>query len=87
MTDEEMLDLVRQRAAELGHVPSKSEMKGVARLKARFGPWNRMLEAAGLKEISKRTQEKLVRKQEKLERKQEKHADVSDKNRVMEVKK
>jgi len=65
MTDEEMLDLVRCRAKELGHVPRKGEMRESAMLKRRFGPWNRVLEAAGLKKISKRTQVRLAKRQER----------------------
>jgi hypothetical protein len=79
MTDDEMLDMVRQRAVELGHVPHKSEMIEAARLKARFGAWNRVLEAAGLKKISRRTQERLIKKQDKK-------AAACGSNHVLEVK-
>lgn len=53
--DEELLNSLRQLAAELGHAPSVSEMQARADLPApstlrqRFGTWNGALGAAGLK--------------------------------------
>ncbi len=49
-TDEELFEAVRKRAEELGHIPTKEEFVGFVCLKARFGPWPRVLEKAGLKE-------------------------------------
>ena len=53
MSDEELLAVVQQKAAELGRRPLKSEMELTWYLKERFGPWTRMLEKAGLKPASK----------------------------------
>lgn len=52
MSDEELLDVLRQRAAELGHLPTKNDIPGHEYFKQRFGPWPRILEAAGLKPVS-----------------------------------
>lgn len=52
MSDEELLDVLRQRAAELGRLPIKEDVTGAAYFKQRFGPWPRILEAAGLKPVS-----------------------------------
>lgn len=53
MSDEELLEVIRQKAEELGRRPLKSEMELTWYLKERFGPWTRMLERAGLKPASK----------------------------------
>lgn len=53
MSDEDLLEVIRQKAEELGHRPLKSEMELTWYLKERFGPWPRMLERAGLKSASK----------------------------------
>lgn len=52
MSDEELLDVLRQRAEELGRLPIKEDVTGAAYFKQRFGPWPRILEAAGLKPVS-----------------------------------
>ena len=49
-TDKELLDVVRKKAEELGRLPKKHEVVGFVCIKARFGPWPRVLEKAGLKE-------------------------------------
>lgn len=48
-SDEELLDIVRNKAKELGRLPKKSETIGFVLLKIRFGPWPRVLEKAGVK--------------------------------------
>lgn len=53
MSDEELLAVVQAKAAELGRRPLKSEMDLAWYFKERFGPWNRILERAGLKPASK----------------------------------
>ena len=56
MTTEEKkslaIDLLRQKAEEVGRVPYKEDFDGAtrSRIKAFLGPWPRALEAAGLKE-------------------------------------
>lgn len=48
-SDEALLDIVRNKAKELGRLPKKSETTGFVLLKMRFGPWPRVLEKAGIK--------------------------------------
>ena len=48
MTDEELYDVLRAKSAELGRLPTKNDVPGFEYFKARFGPWPRILEAAGL---------------------------------------
>ena len=45
-------DLLRQKYAELGRLPTKKDFDNAAcaRIKAYLGPWPRALESAGLKE-------------------------------------
>ena len=54
MTDEQLLDLIRRKAEELGHLPVKADLELAWYFKSRFGPWPRMLEQAGLKPVSER---------------------------------
>ena len=55
MTPEEKkawaVDLLRQKAAELGRLPTKKDFDSAscAQIKAYLGPWPRALESAGLK--------------------------------------
>lgn len=51
MSKEDCLLILRQKAAEIGELPKKSDFteQEVARIKSYFGPWPRALEAAGLK--------------------------------------
>jgi len=48
---------LRGRTQELGHPPRKADFDDAtrARIKAYLGPWPRALEAAGVKERSKKT--------------------------------
>ena len=50
-TDEELLAYLRSSVAKTGHVPSKHEVVGFTYIKRRLGPWPRVLEKAGLKEV------------------------------------
>lgn len=52
MSDEEIYQMIRDKASELGKIPSKADIPGAGFLKIRFGPWPRLLEAAGVKEVS-----------------------------------
>ena len=47
MSDEELLSLVRDFVKENGREPMQKEVLYDRELKARFGPWTRMLEKAG----------------------------------------
>lgn len=55
-SDEELLEIVRKSAEELKRLPKKHEVIGFACIKARFGPWPRVLEKAGLKEPKEKKQ-------------------------------
>ena len=52
MSDEALLDILRQKAAELGRLPIKDDVACAFYFKQRFGPWPRILEQAGLKPVS-----------------------------------
>lgn len=52
MSDEELYDVLRAKNTELGHLPTKNDIPGHEYFKQRFGPWPRILEAAGLKPVS-----------------------------------
>jgi hypothetical protein len=54
-TDEQLLRYLRDCAAKLGHIPNKHDVEGFMYIKSRFGPWPRVLERAGLKEIRPKT--------------------------------
>ena len=47
-TDEELLDYLRQCAAELGHTPVRREVLGSTYITERFGSWSVALTVAGL---------------------------------------
>lgn len=49
-TKEDALVLIKETAARLGRLPKKSDFppQAVARIKAFWGPWRRVLEAAAL---------------------------------------
>ena len=71
-TDEELLQIIRDKTEELGRLPIKRDVPDHSLIKARFGPWPRALEAAGVKEVSavylNRINRKKERKQEKKTR-------------------
>ena len=77
MSDEELLDVLRQRAAELGRLPIKEDVTGAAYFKQRFGPWPRILEQAGLKPVS----EKHLHRKEKYRKKHTEMRKRSTENR------
>jgi hypothetical protein len=53
-TDEQLLQRIRDKAAELGRLPRLRELPGFCYLKARFGSWPRMMEKAGIKAAGNR---------------------------------
>ena len=68
--DEQQLEciiLLCDKAAELGRIPVKSDFESAAiiNIKRKFGPWPRALEAAGLKPVTKKREEKLKTSREK----------------------
>ena len=52
MTDEELLQLVRDFTEENGREPMQADVLYGRELKQRFGPWNRMLERAGTRPVA-----------------------------------
>lgn len=65
MSDEELLRLVRDFVMENGREPMQKDVLYDRELKARFGPWTRMLEKAGTRPVSQRHLDKLERRREK----------------------
>lgn len=48
--DDELLDYLELCAQKLGRRPNKSDVVGYTYIRRRLGPWNRVLERAGLEE-------------------------------------
>lgn len=71
MTDEELLQLVRDFTEENGREPMQADVLYDRELKQRFGPWNRMLERAGTRPVGKYYLEKKERRREKRARHKE----------------
>ncbi len=71
LSDEELLQLVRDFVAENGKLPARTDLIYDNVLKQRFGPWGRMLEKAGVKEVSQVYLERRRRRREKRERHKE----------------
>ena len=65
MSDEELYDVLRMKAEELGRLPIKNDVVCAEYFKQRFGPWPRILEQAGLKPVS----EQHLRRKEKYKKK------------------
>ena len=71
MTDEELLQLVRDFTEENGREPMQADVLYDRELKQRFGPWNRMLERAGTRPVAQSYLDKKRRRKEKRERHKE----------------
>ena len=71
MTAEELLQLVRDFTKENGREPMQADVLYDRELKARFGPWNRMLERAGTRPVAQSYLDKKRRRKEKRERHKE----------------
>lgn len=71
MTDEELLQLVRDFTEENGREPMQADVLYDRELKARFGPWNRMLERAGTRPVAQSYLDKKRRRKGKRERHKE----------------
>ena len=71
MTDEELLQLVRDFTEENGREPMQADVLYDRELKQRFGPWNRMLERAGTRPVAQSYLDKQQRRREKRARHKE----------------
>ena len=71
MTDEELLQLVRDFTEENGREPMQADLLYDQELKQRFGPWNRMLEQAGTRPVAQSYLDKQQRRREKRRRHKE----------------
>ena len=71
MTDEELLQLVRDFTEENGREPRQADVLYDRELKQRFGPWNRMLEQAGTRPVAQSYLDKQQRRKEKRARHKE----------------
>lgn len=71
MTDEELLQLVRDFTEENGREPMQADVLYDRELKARFDPWPRMLERAGTRPVGTHYLEKKERCKEKRARHKE----------------
>ena len=71
LSDEELLQIVRDFVAENGRMPERIDLLCDTILKQRFGPWGRVLEKAGVKEVATVYLERQERRKEKHERQRE----------------
>ena len=71
MTDEELLQLVRDFTEENGREPVRKDVLYDRELKKRFGPWTRMLEKAGTRPVAEHYLEGKKRRREKRARHKE----------------
>ena len=65
MTDEELLQLVRDFTEENGREPMRADVLYDGELKSRFGPWTRMIEKAGTRPVSQGYLDRRERRKEK----------------------
>ena len=71
LSDEELLQLVRDFTEENGREPMQADVIYDRELKERFGPWTRMLERAGTRPVAQSYLDKKRRRKEKRERHKE----------------
>ena len=65
MTDEELLQLVRDFTEENGREPMRADVLYDGELKTRFGPWTRMIEKADTRSVSQGYLDRRERRKEK----------------------
>ena len=71
LSDEELLQLVRDFTEENGREPMQADVLYDRELKERFGPWTRMLERAGTRPVAQSYLDKKRRRKEKRARHKE----------------
>lgn len=71
LSDEELLQLVRDFTEENGREPMQADVVYDRELKERFGPWTRMLERAGTRPVAQSYLDKKRRRKEKRARHKE----------------
>lgn len=76
MSDEELLELIREASERLGRPPKKSDIPGFQTFKSRFGPWPRMLEKAGAKPLSPTKLRREASRRKKRTKKDKPHPDL-----------
>ena len=85
-TDEELLDIIRNRAKELGRPPKRTEIPASHYFKHRFGPWPRVLEQAGVKGVSevhqRRVKSRAVRRDKRKIMRKEKGTSGNEKEKT-----
>ena len=76
-TDEELYQYLKDLAAKLGRPPLKADVPGYCYIKKRLGSWPRILEQAGLKQVTEKRKKKLAQrkkaKEEKIRLKEERN--------------
>ena len=81
MSDEELLQLVRDFAKENGREPMQKDVLYDRELKARFGPWPRMLERAGTRPVGEHYLEKKEKRKAKRAKQREYHRQKREQER------
>jgi len=71
MSDDELLQLVRDFTKENGREPMQKDVLYDRELKARFGPWPRMLERAGTRPVGEHYLEKKEKRKAKRAKQRE----------------
>lgn len=79
MSDEELLQLVRDFTEEHGREPTRKDLIYDTVLRERFGPWYRMLEKAGTRPVAEGYLNKLQKKAERKARQKEFHRQMREK--------
>ena len=82
LSDEELLQLVRDFTEENGREPMQADVLYDRELKERFGPWTRMLERAGTRPVAQSYLDKKRRRKEKRERHKEYRRQIREQQSV-----
>lgn len=85
MSDEQLLARLREYAEETGTVPAKADWELAWYYNDRLGPWNRILEKAGLKSPSKTRQQRKAASRRKQQATRAKAAEARKKPEEAEL--